>query len=236
MALMDDQEDDGLEEADLAFITSILESFSLKESRTTGHISRTRQSHDDPFCTDFPPEGGIMQNDTKQRVTPPKFNYNSMIKMPTAEQISCSLMVDEAGTEEFLRESDNKDQNYAEETASENVSITEEKKNSFAAWQPFIPSNWQENFYQNSPAQPCWQFSSEPPCSSLEPTPTIKWHPTTIWGLPISSIDLLPPEELIKPTSPQIHPEKATKQWQDNQSTEWTWKPYKKAMRSCNYN
>jgi len=35
MALMDDKEEDGLEEADLAFITSILESFSRKESRTS---------------------------------------------------------------------------------------------------------------------------------------------------------------------------------------------------------
>jgi hypothetical protein len=42
MALMDDKEEDGLEEADLAFIMSILESYSRKESRTSGHISKTK--------------------------------------------------------------------------------------------------------------------------------------------------------------------------------------------------
>jgi hypothetical protein len=148
--LMDDQEDDGLEEADLAFITSILESFSQNESRKKGHIFRTRQSQHDPFCADFPPEGALMQKGAKQRMTPPKFNYNSTIKMPTAEQVSRFPTVEEEGTEEFLEESDIEDENHTEETASEDTpticSITEKKKNSFAAWQPFIPSNWQGNF------------------------------------------------------------------------------------------
>jgi hypothetical protein len=76
MALMDDEEEDSLEEADLAFITSILESFSGKESRTSGHISKTKRSHDDPFGANFPPEGVQTQNDGKHRMTPPHFNYN----------------------------------------------------------------------------------------------------------------------------------------------------------------
>ncbi len=55
MVFMDDQENDNLEEADLAFITSILESFSQSESRSMRHTSRTKQSHDDPFYAEFPP-------------------------------------------------------------------------------------------------------------------------------------------------------------------------------------
>jgi hypothetical protein len=220
MALMDDEEVDGLEEADLAFITSILESFSRKESRTMGHIYKTKRSHEDPFGAYFPPEGALMQKYAKQQMTPPNFYYNSMIKIPTAEQISYSPTVEEEGTEEFLEESDNDKENYAEGTAFENTpticSITEEKENSFAAWQPFIPSNWQGSFYQNSHAQPCWQFSSAPLCSSLEPTPTSGQTPMTTWSPAISVIDHLPPEETIE-TSPRVHPDKATTPGQDNQ-------------------
>jgi hypothetical protein len=78
-----------------------------------------------------------MQNDAKQRVMLPKFNFSSTIKTPTAEQISCLPTLEEEGTEEFLEESDIEDENHAEETISENTpticSITEKKKNSFHA-------------------------------------------------------------------------------------------------------
>jgi hypothetical protein len=135
-------------------------------------------------------------------MTPPHFNYNSMIKMPMAEQISYSPTVEEEGTEEFLEESDNEEENYAEGTTFKNTpmicSITEKKKNSFTAWPPFIPRNWQGSFYQNLPAQPSWQFSSAPQCSSLEPTPTAGRTPTTTWGPEISAIDHLLPEETIE--------------------------------------
>jgi hypothetical protein len=59
MAFMDEQENDDLDEADLAFITSILESFSQSESRT-------KRSHHDPLYANVPPEGTLMQNDAKQ--------------------------------------------------------------------------------------------------------------------------------------------------------------------------
>ncbi len=56
---MENQEGDDLEEADLAFITSILESFSESESRSTMHTPRTKQCLDDPFYAEFPPEGAL---------------------------------------------------------------------------------------------------------------------------------------------------------------------------------
>jgi hypothetical protein len=66
MVFMNDQEDDDLEEANLAFITSILESFSHSESRSMRHTSRRKQSHDDPFYAEFPPEGALTREDAKQ--------------------------------------------------------------------------------------------------------------------------------------------------------------------------
>ncbi len=165
-----------------------------------------------------------MQKDAKCQVMPPKFNYKTTSKSTTPNKFSCFPTVEEEGTEEILEESDNEDKNYEEETVSEKTpaiySITEKKKNSFAIWQPFIPSNWQENSYQNLPAQPCWKFSLAPPCSSLDPTPTLGPPPATIWS----------------PATPQIHPDQKTTQWQENQSPTRTWKQYREATDCCNYN
>jgi hypothetical protein len=151
MVFMDDEENDDLEEADLAFITSILESFSQSESRSRRLTTRTKQSYGNPFYAEFqfPPEGMPTRDDAKQRVMPQKFNYNSTIKMPTPEEFSYFPAVEEEGTGEFLDKSDNEDESYSEDTDSENTttisSIAEARKNSpFAAWQPFIPSNWLE--------------------------------------------------------------------------------------------
>ncbi len=120
--------------------------------------------------------------------------------MPAPEEFSCFPAVEEGGTEEFLDESDNADENYTEETSFENTpmicSITEARKNSpFATWQPFIPSNWQENSSQGSPAQLCWQSSSVQPCFSQEPSTKAGQHFTTNSSPQISSIEYSPPEE-----------------------------------------
>ncbi len=60
MIFMDNPDNDNLEEADLAFITSIIESFSQSESRSMRHTSRTKPSHNDPFYAESPPEGELM--------------------------------------------------------------------------------------------------------------------------------------------------------------------------------
>jgi hypothetical protein len=54
---MDVEEDDSLENADLAFITSILDSFSKPKSKTT----KPKES----FCATFTPEGALTQADAK---------------------------------------------------------------------------------------------------------------------------------------------------------------------------
>jgi hypothetical protein len=106
-----------------------------------------------------------------------KFTYNLMIKMQTTEAFSYFPAMEEGGTGEFSDESDDEDKSDTVETECDNTpiisSITEARKNSpLAAWQPFIPSNWQENSSQSSPAQPCWPFSYSPLCSSTRPPAT----------------------------------------------------------------
>jgi hypothetical protein len=59
MGLANDNKDDSLEEADLAFIMSTLESFSQPKSRITKHNTKANQDPlADSFCATFTPEGG----------------------------------------------------------------------------------------------------------------------------------------------------------------------------------
>jgi hypothetical protein len=145
-----------------------------------------------------------------------------------AEKFSCSPTAEEEGTYKFLEVSRNQDETYTEETASENFqsisNITKNKNNPFAAWQPFIPSNRQEHAYPSSPAQPWWQVSSAPPCSSQEPTLTA-----------ISSINCFPLKEAIKPTPLPTHKDKTRNQPRIDPSPQRTWKPYKGTGSHCNY-
>jgi hypothetical protein len=119
MIFIDDQDNNDMEEADLAFRTSILESFSQPESRLMRHTSRTKQSHNNPFHAESPPEGALTRDGAKQQVTPPKFNNNSTIKMPMPDEFRYFPMVKEVGTGEFLYESDNENESCAEETRCE---------------------------------------------------------------------------------------------------------------------
>ncbi len=88
--IRDVDEDDNLEDADLAFITSILESFSKSKSKVT--------KPSESFRINFPPEGMLMQAYAKL-VTPPKFNHNSMIKTSTTENLSCFPTIEEEGAD-----------------------------------------------------------------------------------------------------------------------------------------
>jgi hypothetical protein len=145
--ITDINEDDNLEDADLAFITSILDSFSTHKSKATKHSKL--------FCTNFQPEGTRMQV-SAEPVMPPKFDQNSTIKNSTTEKLSCFPTIEEEGADEFTDNEGTQSEMDTEATEFENhlqdiCSITEDKRNPFAAWQPFIP---QEPAFQNSPAQP----------------------------------------------------------------------------------
>jgi hypothetical protein len=130
-SFLEDQEEDDPEEADLAFITSMLESFSQPKTLTSTHATKSEHNLVDRVHSELLPEGTLTQEGAKRQVTPPKFNYNVTIKMPVPEEFSCFPAVEEGGTEEFLDKSD-EDKNYTEETGFENTpmfcSITEARK------------------------------------------------------------------------------------------------------------
>jgi hypothetical protein len=204
--LTDVKEDDSLEDADMAFITSILESFSKPKAVKHNTSNHSTES----FCAIFPSEGARMPTDTEPRVPLPKFNYNSTIKNTTAEEFSCFPAAEEEGTKKFPKVSESQDQTNTEKASSKIsqsiCSITKSKNNPFATWRPFIP-NQQEPAYQSSSAQPWWQVSSAPPCSFPEPTLTT-----------ISSLNCFPSDEAIKPTPLQTHQDQTRNQHQIQQS------------------
>jgi hypothetical protein len=213
---VEEEEEDSSEDADLAFITSILESFSKPKSRTT--------KPNESLCTTFTPEGVPTQADAK-RVTPPKFNHHSMIKRSTTEKFSCFPTIEEEGADEFTDAEETQGEIDTEETELENhlqdiCSITKAKKNPFAAWRPFIPQP-QEPVFQNLPAQPWWSVSLLPECSSQEPTLAT-----------ILAIDCLTSKEAIKPSPPQVHPEQTSHQMkQTPQHTGELYKPTTKCYK-----
>jgi hypothetical protein len=159
------EEDDSLENKDLAFITSILESFSRPKSKAS--------TLNEPFYAIFTPEGAPMQTEAKQKM-PQKFNPNLTREKSAAEKFSCFPTIEEEGASKFSDTEETQSEIDTEEAELETplqglYSITEDRRNPFAALRPFIP---QEPVFQNSPAQSWWSVSSPPEYSSLEPTPT----------------------------------------------------------------
>ncbi len=171
----DEEEDDGLEDVDLAFITSILESFSRPKP-----VMKPNKS----FRTNFPPEGTQTQANTKL-MTPPKFNHNLTIK---TEKFNYFPTLEEEGTVEFTDTEDNQSEIHTEEVEFENhlqgiCSIT-------------------EDVFQNLPAQPWWSVSSPQEYSPLEPTLTIISSISCLMSK--EAIKPGPPQEKQKQTNHQM--------------------------------
>jgi hypothetical protein len=191
-----------LENADLAFITSVLESFSRPKSKA--------EKRNESFYATSTPEGAPMQAEAKQ-VTPQKFNQNSTRKNSAAEKFSCFPTIDEDGAGKFTDTEEtqseiNTDRAEFETPLQGIYSITEDRRNPFTAWRPFIP---QEPVFQNSPVQSWLSVSSPPECSLLEPTLTI-----------ISSISCPRSKEAIKPR-PLQEPETDQPANETDSSTYW---------------
>jgi hypothetical protein len=184
----DEEEDDGLEDVDPAFITLILESFSRPKPVTKPNES---------FRTNFPPEGTQTQANAKL-MTPPKFNHNLTIK---TEKFNYFPTLEEEGTVEFTDTEDNQSEIDTEEVEFENhlqgiCSLTED-----TPLQHGNPSFHKNQSSKNSPTQPWWSVSSPQEYSPLEPTLTI-----------ISSISCLMSKEAIKPGPPQENPKQTNHQ------------------------
>jgi hypothetical protein len=114
-----------------------------------------------------------MQTEAKQ-VTPQKFNQNLTRKYSVAEKFSCFPKIEEEGAGKFSDTEETQSEIDTEEAEFETpiqglYSITEDRRNPFAAWRPFIP---QEPVFQNSPAQSWGSVSLPLEYLSLEPDPT----------------------------------------------------------------
>jgi hypothetical protein len=91
------EEDDSLENEDLAFITSVLESFSRHKSKATKPSK--------PYYAISTPEGVPAQIDAT-KMTPQKFNQNSTSESSATEKFSCFPTIEEEGAGEFSAEED----------------------------------------------------------------------------------------------------------------------------------
>jgi hypothetical protein len=138
---------------------------------------------------------------------PEKFSSFPAVEEETRKFLNESDDEDESYTEEFLNKRDAEDERYTEDAGFKPTtmigSLTEAKKNSpFAAWQPFIPSNWQDNSSQSLPAQPYWPFSSVQLYCSEEQSTQAEQPSTTNWCTQISSVSCSLPGETNKGKPP----------------------------------
>jgi hypothetical protein len=111
---LDEEEDDSLENEDLTFITSVLESFSKPKSRAT-------KLNGSCYAT-LTPEGVPTQAEAKQ-MTPrrfnQKFNQNSMSESSATEKFNCFPTIKEEGADKEDTQSEIDPENGEFETQSE---------------------------------------------------------------------------------------------------------------------
>jgi len=156
----DEVECDSLNDKDLTFITSVLDSFSYTKSGA----NKMRESS----CVIRTLEGATAQAKAEPmmpREFNQKFNQNSKKESQVSEKFSCFSAIEEeedtfSDTEETLSESDSEEFEFEFETLSEVVaedaedqtplssvnSISQERRSTFGAWQPYIPP---EPVFQN---------------------------------------------------------------------------------------
>jgi len=107
---LDEEEEDSLENEDLTFITSILDSFSRPKSNS----NKLNESS----CGIFPPEGAPMRATAKQMMPPKfnhKFNQNLTIKNPATEKVSYFPTIEEEEAGELSDREDTLSEIYLEE-------------------------------------------------------------------------------------------------------------------------
>jgi hypothetical protein len=201
------EEDDSLENEDLAFITSVLESFSRDKSKATKPSK--------PFYAISTPEGAPVQTEAR-KMTQQKFNQNSTSESSATEKFRCFPTIEEEGAGEFSDEEDTQSEidpvKVEAGTPFQSIySISEERGKPFSSWRLYIPP---EPVFRNSPAQSWWSVSSPPEYSSLEPTPTR-----------ILAINYSTSGDAIKPI--QIPVSTTHTKTQMKQTSQHSWKSYK---------
>jgi hypothetical protein len=225
---LDKEEDDSLENEDLTYITSVLNSFS----NTKSGASKLNGACYEILTLEGATALAEAKHTTPQRFNQ-KFNQNLMMKSSATNQFNCFPTIEEEGASEFSDKEDilsesNPDE-FEFETPSEVdaedetpftgiYSISEERGPAFSAWRPYIPP---EPVFRNSSAHSWWSASLLPEYSSLEPTPTkisaITGSILTIGQTPVP----------VSMTHTRIR---------RKQTPQHDWKPYKPATKRYKHN
>jgi len=243
---LDEEKDDSLEDEDITFITSVLDSLS---NTRNGASTLNRTGYE--ILT---PEGATARAQAKH-MAPPKFHqkfnqqfsHNSTIKSSALHPFSCfPTILEERSSElsEYLDEEEY-DSLEDEDTMSESdeeaefkgethndidieeanfdlastsiYGIWQKKEQTLSAWQPYSP---QQPVFRSSSAPSWWSHSSPLECSSPEPTPTR-----------ISSINYSKATTKRTPIPPSTTPI----QVRSERAPQHIWKPSRPATKHCKH-
>ncbi len=192
---MEDQDEVEPDEADLEFITSILDSFSQPNTTPAlHHHKRGISLHKKSFLENAP-----FQSRTKPEVMPPEFNYDSIIKAPATKNFSCKPTLD-LDTADHWNKIDVEPKIPRLLKAPQISNITESRSgNRFSTWCSFIPSKLDANTLQSSPTWPSSRQSSS--LQSFSPESLHKHASadspfTTNWHPKISSVAYSQPDKI----------------------------------------
>jgi len=154
--LMEDQDEVEPDEADLEFITSILDSFS--QPKTTPALHNHERSIS--FHENFLLENAQFQSCTKHQAMMPEFNYGSIIKAPATKNFSCKPTLDLDTV--YHRNKINVEPEIPKLLKALQISnITDSRSGTqFSTWCLFIPSNPDGDTLQSSPTWPYSRQSS----------------------------------------------------------------------------
>jgi hypothetical protein len=230
---LDEVEDDSLDNEDLTFITSVLDSFSYPKSGA----NKLRGSG----CEIRTPEGATAQAKAKP-MTPrefnQKFNQNLTKESQASNKFSCFPTIEEEGDNTFSDEEDTLSESDSEEfefelkapsevdakdaedkTTSASInSISYKRGTIFSAWRLYIPP---EPVFRSSSAPSWWSASS--PLASLSPEPTL----TRISSINCSDLTIGQTPIPVSTTNIKIRMKRSPQQ---------DWKPYKPATKCYKHN
>jgi len=146
------------DDTDLEYITAILGSFNNIKTMQP-HKNREPLKN---FSSGEVYEDAAFHTCQNHQMTPPKFNYELIIKTLQSQKFSCEPTLD-TDTEDHWTKIDIGHKIFESPEAPPIRSIMRSQRGSpFSTWCPFFPSNLHSDSSQNSPTRPSSQLSSTP--------------------------------------------------------------------------
>jgi hypothetical protein len=180
------------DDSDLEYITAILGSFTNIKTMQP-HKNREPLKN---FSSGEVYEDAAFHTCRNHQMTPPKFNYELIIKTLPSQKFSCEPTLD-TDTEDHWTKIDIRHKIFESPEAISSIARSQ-RGSPFSTWCPFIPSNSHSDSSQNSPTQPSSQLSSTPRSFSpelLHKSVTTNSPFMTNWCPKISSVAYSHPNE-----------------------------------------